>query len=423
MDAISGFTLRICAAAVAALCCLTAGAAPPRAHADTGGDGRPGPGAAARPLSAPGLHAPPGAAGQELPSGLSARSWMVSDARTGQVLAAKDAHRRLPPASTLKTLFAVTLLPKFPQDTLRTVSEAELRNVGPGSSRVGIRAGNRYTVADLWLGVFLSSGNDAVHALAAMNGSVERTVRQMQAKARMLGAVDTQVVSPDGYDAPGQVSSAYDLSLIARAGLQNPHFARYSAMARADFPTGRTADGRVTGSFGIQNTNRLLSGGPGVTPYRGLIGVKNGYTSEAGNTLVAAARRDGRTLLVTVMNPRSGVPHAVYEEARSLLDWGFTVAGEASSVGTLNQAGADEPRHGSAALSGAASPGAGSEGFWTTGRTVPVAAAALLAGALWPLLRYRRRLAERTAAAAAPPGGLAAARTRAAAPVEKPGGR
>lgn len=159
-----------------------------------------------------------------------------------------------------------------------------------------------------------------MHVLAALNGGWRVTAERMEEKARALGARDTRVKSPDGYDAPGQVSSAFDLAVFGRAGLRSPEFAEYCARAEAAFPA------RDGGSYPIVNTNRLLTGADGVAPYRGLIGVKNGYTSHAGNTLVAAARRDGRTLVATVMNPRSDEGHAVYEEARDLLDWGFEAA-------------------------------------------------------------------------------------------------
>ncbi|GGZ37579.1 D-alanyl-D-alanine carboxypeptidase [Streptomyces poonensis] len=263
----------------------------------------------------------------KVPDGLSALSWLVADAGTGEVLAAHDAHRRLPPASTLKTLFALALLPALPPGARHTVTEKELADVGAGSSLVGVKEDRTYRVADLWRGVFLSSGNDAVHVLAALGGGRRAAAARMQETARALGAHDTHVVSPDGYDAPGQVSSAYDLAVFGRAGLRNPEFARYCATVRASFP----ADGW---SYGIQNTNRLLTG-DGVDRYPGLIGIKNGYTSRAGNTLVAAARRDRRTLVVTVMNPRRGGSLAVYEEARSLLDWGFRAAGRVDPVGSV----------------------------------------------------------------------------------------
>jgi len=289
-------------------------------------------------LFEPGVHAEPHSGAPDVPSGLSALSWLVSDATTGQVLAAKNAHRQLPPASTLKTLFADTVLPRFSRDTTHKVTDSDLADIGAGSSLVGIQSGQTYTVADLWHGVFLASGNDAVHVLAHMNGSVAQTVSEMQAKARMLGADDTHVVSPDGYDEPGQVSSAYDLAVFARAGLQNADFADYCSTKSVDFPGGYDAHGNYVDSFGVENTNRLLTGEKGVTPYPGLVGVKNGYTTNAGNTLIAAARRDGRTLITTVMNPQSGALNAVYNEAAELLDWGFEAAGRTTSVGTLNTA-------------------------------------------------------------------------------------
>ncbi|MGW2302799.1 D-alanyl-D-alanine carboxypeptidase family protein [Streptomyces sp. NPDC001809] len=259
---------------------------------------------------------------------LSALSWVVADASTGEVLAARNAHRKLPPASTLKALFALTALPGHQPSEQHTVADAELTGIGDGSSLVGVKEGYTYKVSDLWNGVFLSSGNDAVHVLAAMNGGWESMSRRMQEKARSLGALDTHVVSPDGYDAPGQVSSAYDLAVFGRAGLQDPAFTRYCSTAYADFPAG-------SWSYGIANTNRLLTGADGVARYPGLIGIKNGYTSNAGNTLISAARRGDRTLVVSVMNPQGGGGLAVYEEARELLDWGFAAADRVRPVGSL----------------------------------------------------------------------------------------
>ncbi|MEW2264421.1 D-alanyl-D-alanine carboxypeptidase family protein [Streptomyces sp. NPDC047853] len=300
---------------------------------------------------------------------VSALSWVVADADSGDVLAAHDAHRRLPPASTLKTLFALTVLPALPGGIRHEVRGDELTGIGPGSSLVGVVEGHTYRVSDLWNGVFLNSGNDAVRVLASLTGGWDATAARMQAEARALGARDTHVRSPDGYDAPGQVSSAYDLALFGRAGLRNPDFARYCAKVEAMFP-GRSGD-----AYGIRNTNRLLTGEDGVEPYPGLIGIKNGYTSNAGNTLVAAARRDGRTLVVTVMNPQEGGGHAVYEEARSLLDWGFEASGRVVPVGSLTAGGA-RPRPGPAAVPAAvaaARPAHHAPGWRETGAIVGVA--------------------------------------------------
>ncbi|WP_241720901.1 D-alanyl-D-alanine carboxypeptidase family protein [Streptomyces lydicus] len=300
--------------------------APPSTMSQIGGGrlGTPGVQVALRP-GAPKL---PG------PDALTARSWIVSDAESGKVLAAKNPHWRLAPASTLKMLFADTVMPKFPKNQKHTVKPADLAGMGAGSSLVGIKENLSYTVHDLWLGVFLRSGNDAVHTLSAMNGGTKTTVTQMQQRAKELNANDTHVVTPDGYDAPGQVSSAYDLSLFARQGLRNADFREYCSTASAQFP-GDEGKGGKRATFGIQNTNRLLSGDYDIKPYPGIAGVKNGSTTNAGSTFTGVAHRGDRKLLVTVMNPEKKEHNEAYKEAAKLLDWGFVAADKVDPVGRL----------------------------------------------------------------------------------------
>lgn len=332
-----------------------------------------------------------------LPKKLTASSWLVADHDSGEVLASFAAHRRLAPASTLKMLFADTVLRKFDRTERYRVTDADLADIPAGSSLVGIKPGITYTVDQLWHGVFLRSGNDAVHVLAHMNGGVAKTVAEMQAKAEDLQALDTHVVSPDGFDHKGQLSSAYDLTLFARHGLKNADFRAYCATRTADFPAG----GKKT--FQIQNTDRLLTGAWGVKTYDGLIGVKNGYTSHAGNTFTGAATRGGRTLLVTVMHPKSG-SNAVYEETAALLDWGFERATAAKAVGTLveplSEGGKKVTPTRKAVQAAAGAPGTAS-GEPSPWRLLEGAACtvALLAGGAWTL---RRR---RTAATASGPDG------------------
>nr|WP_107471158.1 DUF5136 domain-containing protein [Streptomyces monashensis] len=334
-----------------------------------------------------------------LPKDITARSWIVTDAESGDVLAAHNAHWRLPPASTLKMLFADTVLPRFPRTTTHKVAPSDLAGMGDGSSVVGIKEGNTYSVHDLWLGVFLRSGNDAVHVLAAMNGGVQQTVRDMQNHADELQALDTHVVTPDGYDEPGQVSSAYDLTLFARSGLQKKDFRDYCSTVRAKFGPGE-----------IRNTNRLLSGDADVPVYQGIAGVKNGNTTHAGATFTGVAERNGRVLLVTVMNPEKHEHNEVYKETAKLFDWGFQAAGKVKPVGELvppkNAVPSSGPSasgsgagHGSGAkpVAGAATGsggGIGTAAAITGGVLVLLAGGAFLVNRRWPLpdlLRRRNR--------------------------------
>ncbi|MEU5320724.1 D-alanyl-D-alanine carboxypeptidase [Streptomyces sp. NPDC021056] len=351
-----------------------------------------------------------------LPKDISARSWIVADAESGEVLAAHNAHWRLAPASTLKMLFADTLLPKFPSTTEHKVVPADLAGVGAGSSMVGIKEDETYTVHDLWLGVFLRSGNDAVHVLSAMNGGVKNTVAEMNEHAEELQALDTNVVSPDGYDAPRQVSSAYDLTLFARSGLQKKDFREYSSTVTAKFPgeTKKNKKGKkVRGTFEIQNTNRLLSGDSDVDVYPGIAGVKNGNTTNAGATFTGVVEQGGKVLLVTVMNPEKDEHNEVYKETAKLFDWGFKAVGKVEPVGELvppkgaeasAQPGAnDAGQAGGASASGPASGkpvaaavehGSGGIGIAlaiTGGVLVLLAAGAFLVNRRWPLPDLVRR--------------------------------
>ncbi|MBO0652967.1 D-alanyl-D-alanine carboxypeptidase [Streptomyces triculaminicus] len=320
-------------------------------------------------LGKPGTQVRPEPGAPALPEELSGDSWLVADAESGEILAARNAHWRLPPASTLKMLFADTVLPKLPKNEQHRVRPAELEGMGEGSSAVGIKEDSSYSVHDMWLGVFLRSGNDAVHVLSSMNGGIARTVKDMQAHADDLQAFDTHVVTPDGYDADGQVSSAYDLTLFARSGLQKADFREYCSTATAQFP-GEEKPGKKRETFPITNTNRLLTG-QGVPAYKGMAGVKNGSTTNAGNTFTGVAQHDGRKLLVTVMNPDIKEPNQVYKETAKLLDWGFEAAGHVKPVGMLvtPKGGTDKPGGRTAGQGGesaqASVAGSGGDGMWT----------------------------------------------------------
>jgi D-alanyl-D-alanine carboxypeptidase (penicillin-binding protein 5/6) len=243
-------------------------------------------------------------------------SWLVADVDTGAVLAAKAPHARFLPASTLKTLTAVTLLPRLDPQQLVTATNADASVDG---SKVGLVPGQRYSIATLFTALLVVSGNDAADALAQAAGGIPQTVSLMNAEARYLQADDTLARTPSGLDAPGETTSAYDLALIARAGLAMPAFRHYIGIVRGWMPA---PHGK---RFQIYTHNHLL------TTYRGDIGVKNGYTVAAGATYVGAATRGGRTIVVTLMH----APPDFWPQARALLDWGFAADGHVTPVGTL----------------------------------------------------------------------------------------
>lgn len=251
-----------------------------------------------------------------------AETWILADLTSGDVLAQKGSHVARRPASTLKMLTALAVMPRTtPQDTY----VATKRAASIYGARVGLKAGRTYTLDQLWYAVFLPSANDAAIAVAEANGGVHKTVREMQSTATELGALDTVVRNTNGLDAPGQFSSAYDLALIARAGMARDDFATYAGTRKAVFP-----DVKGKGSHPIYNTNRLLLHG-----YDGMIGVKTGFTSKAGRTYVGAATRNGHTLVVALM----GIHEASETAAKKLLTWGFHNSDKVTPVGRLVEPG------------------------------------------------------------------------------------
>src|SRR3954447_4076897 len=254
---------------------------------------------------------------------LTASAWLLADLETGEVLAAQDAHGRLRPASALKVLTAVTLMPRLDPATVYT---AQAEDANAEGSRVGVVPGATYTVGQLWQGLFLVSGNDAASALANAAGGVPATVSAMAARARELGALDTTVRNPSGLDAPGQYTSAYDLALFARAGMTRSDFRTYATTVRAEFPGKLPKAGHARKTFQIYTQDRLLLN------YPGAIGVKTGWTTKARGTFVGAATRNGRTLVATVLHTKA----ASWTESRALLGWGFRNAAALRPVGTLD---------------------------------------------------------------------------------------
>jgi serine-type D-Ala-D-Ala carboxypeptidase (penicillin-binding protein 5/6) len=265
-------------------------------------------------------------AGVPKPKSPKAASWLVADLDSREVLAGRRVHVPLAQASTMKIFTALALAPKLDPKQIYTGQDADAAIDG---TKVGIDPGSRYTVDDLLHGMMMGSGNDCANALGTLVGGNDKAVALMQEQALALGAFDTVPRNTSGLDAKGQVSSAYDLALAGSAALQNKQLAKIMTTTAYKFPgIGKTLS-KKRKRFETQNHNRLLQN------YRGAIGVKNGYTTNARGSFVGAATRGGHTYLAVVMRAEGSTS----QQAADLLDWAFANGEKAQPVGTLVEPG------------------------------------------------------------------------------------
>ncbi|MBI5419170.1 MAG: D-alanyl-D-alanine carboxypeptidase, partial [Deltaproteobacteria bacterium] len=230
----------------------------------------------------------------------------------GKTIWAHSPDRRLPPASLTKIMTALVVLERGRLDGVVTVSEAAARETGAG---IGLKPGDRVRAGDLLAATLLGSANDACHALAEhIAGSEERFTRLMNERGRALGMRDTHFANSTGHHHPKLYSTARDLALLAEAVLAHVPFADLVSTVRMGI---RTVDGRRT--FSLENKNEIIG------RYRGAIGVKTGYTKEAGPCLVALAERSGTMVLLVMLN----APNRWWD-AVAMLDSAFRQAGMAA---------------------------------------------------------------------------------------------
>lgn len=251
------------------------------------------------------------------------KSWVVADMGSGEVLAGQGIDTQRPMASTIKTLTALTLLPRLDYGSSY---EAIARETLTEGAHAGVLAGNRYTVEELFHGMLMRSGNDAAVALADAYG-YQRTIDAMNAEAARVGATSTVAKSPNGLDQPGQVTTAADLAQIYRAAIQDPRFQEILTSKTAPFPGRPPSDPRVArADFTLYNNDLLLN-----NEYPGFLGGKSGFTSDAGRTYVAGADRDGRRLVVALL----GIGGGTTETAGQVMDWAFDNIGDLRPIGQL----------------------------------------------------------------------------------------
>lgn len=239
------------------------------------------------------------------PPALSATSVVLLDDESGRLIYGIAPGLRRPPASTTKMLTALVVAETLTPQTPVVISPAA--STERSGSAIGLEVGERWTAEELMRAMLMHSANDAAVALAeAVAGSVEAFAPRMNARARALGARDSNFVTPNGRHDPRHYSTAYDLALIGRAALRNPWIAGIVRTQTWELKRGGTT--RL-----VINTNSLL------WRYDGADGIKTGWINESGPCLVASATRDGWRLIAVVLN--SG---PLYRDAAALLTYGFT---------------------------------------------------------------------------------------------------
>ncbi|WP_182885829.1 D-alanyl-D-alanine carboxypeptidase family protein [Microbispora sp. H10885] len=263
----------------------------------------------ARPVSAAHsgtAHAARSSARSAAPSVTASEAYLV-DVTTGTIQFAKRETRRVPVASLTKVMTAYVVRRRARLDDVVTITKADVKHaLAGGASAAGLRAGERLTVRDLLYALMLPSGADAAHALAERYGpGTAKFVAQMNDTAKRLGLRDTRYANPDGLPSKGY-STARDQATLAVAALGDPVIA---TVARS--PKRAVTKSRLHRAHVWRNTNELLKDGA--------VGLKTGYTRQAGYCLSFAVTRDDRTYVGVLLGERS--ERARYTTARRLLDW------------------------------------------------------------------------------------------------------
>lgn len=238
---------------------------------------------------------------------IAGKAGIVIDVLTGKVLYEKNAHALFEPASTTKIMTAILALEKGNlSDIVVTSKEPPLAE----GTRIYLEEGEKLTLEQMLYGMMLNSGNDAAIAIAEhICGSVETFVEMMNEKANEIGAYNTTFVNPSGLSEEGHLTTAYDLALISRYALLNlPKFREIVSTKTMEIPwQGQEWDRQLV------NLNKLLWN------YEGADGVKTGYTSTAGSTLVASATRNGWQLISVILKSDANI----WPDSAALLDYGF----------------------------------------------------------------------------------------------------
>jgi D-alanyl-D-alanine carboxypeptidase (penicillin-binding protein 5/6) len=252
-------------------------------------------------------------------------SAVLIDGGTGTILAQKNADKKMYPASLTKIMTAILAIEMGELSDVITVDEDTPYEIE--GSHIALEPGEILTLKDLLYALMLPSANDAASVIAKhYGGSLENFVKLMNAKARELGALNTNFANPHGLHDENHYTTAADLALITKHAMENDTFRKIVSTTKYEIQTTNKKDEpRYFTSLNklIYNTshNQIYVDGMYISPYyEYATGAKTGYTPQAGNCLAATAKKDGTELIAVILK---GVYLEMYQDAHNLFNYGF----------------------------------------------------------------------------------------------------
>ncbi len=233
-----------------------------------------------------------------------AKAAAVYDLDSAQFLYQKKADEKMPIASITKIATALVILNGHQLN--ETITIPKVISLPTDGEQVGLKAGEKFSLDEALRAMLISSANDMAESLATWDtGSRGKFITKMNNQAKLWGLKNTHFVNPTGLDENNHYSSASDLITLATILMQNDDFRKI-----VDTPsyTAKNKDGK---EYVLTNTNKLLG-------YNYIHGIKTGFTTEAGQTLISFAQKDNHQLLAVVLNSPDR-----FQESKNMLDWAF----------------------------------------------------------------------------------------------------
>lgn len=245
---------------------------------------------------------------------IGAEAAILMDARTGTILYSKNIHEELFPASTTKIMTCLLAVENANLGDKITFSNDAVFSVPRDGSSIGMDVGESITLEQALYGIMVGSANEVANAVAEhVSGSIDEFVALMNKRAKELGCTNTHFSNPNGLQTDDHYTSAYDLSLIARAFFDNELLCKVGNTPRYHF----TATDTQPDDFYLNNKHKLITG---EVKYDGIVGGKTGYTDQARETLVTCAERDGIKLICVVLKEESP---SQFTDTAVLFNYGF----------------------------------------------------------------------------------------------------